>query len=143
MEREQAAKDAATERQRQEAIQSASRLAPWAKKAQNNALAHPPSNGGGHEGLSLAEIQKMEEERERELQMLREIEEQTMRELRSKQEEEERRNQVVIISYFYFGLSSLKESPFSPGKRVELGCDCECWCYPIKVTGRNSSRGSR
>ena len=94
LEREQAIKDAAAEKQRQEAIQSASRLAPWAKKGQSNPAVYNTPNEVDHDGMSLAEIQKMEEERERELQMQREIEEQRMREIRAKQEEEEKRVQV-------------------------------------------------
>ena len=98
LEREQAAQQAAAEKQRQEAIQSASRLAPWAKKSQE--LQECSVNGGsvpGSEstGLSLSEIQKMEEEREREMRTQREFQEQQMREIRRKEEEESAKRQQV------------------------------------------------
>ena len=107
LEREQATLQlAAAEKQRAEAAQSAARLAPWAKKAQAEVGAgivavnggHAMTSGtpgGGDSGLSLAEIQKLEEERERELLIQREIEEQQMREIRRREEEENSKRQQV------------------------------------------------
>ena len=109
-----AAEKARQEAQRAEAIVSASKLAPWAKKAQEDRAGgasghggvgarggsrHGSGNGGrpGDAGLSLAEIQKLEEERERELRIQREIEEEQMREIRRREEEEYAKRQQVIM----------------------------------------------
>ena len=67
--------------------------------------------GGGDSGLSLAEIQKLEEERERELQIQREIEEQEMREIRRREEEENsKRQQVLHGNIFLFCLARLQSN---------------------------------
>ena len=128
LEREQAAAQmaaaAAAEKQRSEAAQSAAKLAPWAKKAQaETSLNGGPGSGGAQggsdhdRGLSMAEIQKLEEERERELQIQREIEEQQLREIRRREEEENAKKQQVKLfekysnrekSYVYNGLSFWK-----------------------------------
>ena len=63
------------------------KLAPWAKVAENTAI------NGNESSLSLAEIQKMEEEREREAKMRREMLE--VQQARIRQEEEVRRQQVT------------------------------------------------
>ena len=127
LEREQAAQQmAAAEKQRAEAAQSAARLAPWAKKAQVDAASpavtvnggHAATSGapgGGESGLSLAEIQKLEEERERELQLQREIEEQQMREIRRREEEENSKRQQVLhgnILLFCLGFSLITQNRF-------------------------------
>jgi hypothetical protein len=59
------------------------KLAPWAKKSQD----------AGNRDLNLAEIQKLEEEREREARFRREFEEQEMR-ARVEAEAEQMRRQV-------------------------------------------------
>ena len=123
LEREQATLQlAAAEKQRAEAAQSAARLAPWAKKAQAEVGAgvvavnggHAMTSGapgGGDSGLSLAEIQKLEEERERELQIQREIEEQQMREIRRREEEENsKRQQVHHENIFLFCLARFQSN---------------------------------
>ena len=60
------------------------KLAPWAKKSNHDS---------GSRDLSLAEIQRLEEEREREARIRREIEEQEMR-VRQEVEAEQMRRQV-------------------------------------------------
>lgn len=111
LERERALAEEKAAKQRQESYQSASKLAPWAKKTgtQNTCIneqgLHAPVIGSStshspeEANLSLAEIQRLEEEREREMKMQKEIEEQHLREQRLKQEQEEqmRRHQVSII----------------------------------------------
>ena len=62
------------------------KLAPWAKMTENVTTNSNQSN------LSLAEIQKLEEEREREAKMRRDIQE--ANQARVRQEEEARRQQV-------------------------------------------------
>lgn len=65
------------------------KLAPWAKVAENTAT------NGNESSLSLADIQKMEEERERESKMRRELQE--AHQARVRQEEEARRQQVRAV----------------------------------------------
>lgn len=69
------------------------KLAPWAKMSETT------TSNGAESSLSLAEIQKLEEEREREAKMRREIAEAAQ--ARARQEEEARRQQVLknIISH--------------------------------------------
>ena len=119
LERERALAEEKAAKQRQESLQSAAKLAPWAKKTQagmnmnsdHSGSAGMMGGGGGfhHQttqqddnSLSLAEIQRLEEERERERKIQKEIEEQQMREQRMKQEQEEllRRQQVSMLSKF-------------------------------------------
>ena len=68
------------------------KLAPWAKMSENNTF-----NGNQSTGLSLTEIQKLEEEREREAKMRREMLE--AEQARARQEEEARRPQVRDLSF--------------------------------------------
>lgn len=68
------------------------KLAPWAKMTENVTTNSNQSN------LSLAEIQKLEEEREREAKMRRDIQE--ANQARVRQEEEARRQQVSLRSVF-------------------------------------------
>ena len=108
LERERALAEEKAAKQRQESLQSAAKLAPWAKKTQTGMNVNNDHSGGmmssvfhhqtsqDESNLSLAEIQRLEEERERERKIQKEMEEQQMRELRIKQEQEEqlRRQQV-------------------------------------------------
>ena len=104
LERERALAEEKAAKQRQESIQSASKLAPWAKKTaasseglnESNIHSLTSAHSHGEANLTLAEIQRLEQEREREQKMQREIEEHQMREQRIKQEAEEqlRRQQV-------------------------------------------------
>ena len=55
------------------------------------------TNGGDNSGLSLTEIQKLEEEREREAKMRREIQEAAL--AKARKEEEARRQQVSSLKY--------------------------------------------
>merc|ERR1712173_368649 len=76
LERERALAEEKAAKQRQESLQSAAKLAPWAKKTQtgmnvNNEHSGGMMGGGFHHqtsqdesNLSLAEIQRLEEERE-------------------------------------------------------------------------------
>ena len=66
------------------------KLAPWAKMSEGNTY-----NGNQSSGLSLTEIQKLEEEREREAKMRREMQEAAQ--ARARQEEEARRPQVYLV----------------------------------------------
>ena len=68
------------------------KLAPWAKMSEGNT----GYNGNQSSGLSLTEIQKLEEEREREAKMRREMQEAAQ--ARARQEEEARRPQVYLVS---------------------------------------------
>ena len=108
LERERALAEEKAAKQRQESLQSAAKLAPWAKKSGVHGAnvsehgIHPSGMGSGtyqtpeENSLSLAEIQRLEEERERERKLQKDIEDQQLREMRIKQEQEEqiRRNQV-------------------------------------------------
>ena len=78
--------EAAQQQPRQTTPNFQPKLAPWAKVAENTAT------NGNESSLSLAEIQKMEEEREREAKMRREMLE--VQQARIRQEEEARRQQV-------------------------------------------------
>ena len=103
LERERALAEEKAAKQRQESLQSAAKLAPWAKKTGTNVNNDQSGVTFHHQtsqedkSLSLAEIQRLEEERERERKIQKEMEEQQMRELRMKQEQEEqmRRQQVI------------------------------------------------
>ena len=103
LERERALAEEKAAKQRQESLQSAAKLAPWAKKTRTNVnndqsgVTFHHQTSQDDKSLSLAEIQRLEEERERERKIQKEMEEQQMRELRMKQEQEEqmRRQQVI------------------------------------------------
>ena len=112
LERERAVAEEKAAKQRQESLQSAAKLAPWAKKT--GGTINPHERGihssssdtdqyhiGDDASLSLAEIQRLEEERERERKIQKEIEDQQLREQRMKQEQEEqlRRQQVCSTRY--------------------------------------------
>ena len=120
LERERAVAEEKAAKQRQESLQSAAKLAPWAKKT--GGTVNPHERGfhssssdtdqyhiGDDASLSLAEIQKLEEERERERKIQKEIEDQQLREQRMKQEQEEqlRRQQVCIMRYDKVGLRKI------------------------------------
>ena len=109
IEREKALAEEKAAKSRLESLQSASKLAPWAKKPTANSINEqgPHSSllgstrsNDAHEtnNLSLAEIQRLEEERERERKIQKEIEDQQLREQRLKQEQEDqiRRQQVSL-----------------------------------------------
>ena len=71
------------------------KLAPWAKMSEGNT----GYNGNQSSGLSLTEIQKLEEEREREAKMRREMQEAAQ--ARARQEEEARRPQVILTIFLF------------------------------------------
>ena len=83
------------------------KLAPWAKKSNHDS---------GSRDLSLAEIQRLEEEREREARIRREIEEQEMR-VRQEVEAEQMRRQVRKQSQFN-GISKTGHGWYLNGKKV-------------------------
>lgn len=65
------------------------KLAPWAKVSEGSPI------NSGETNLTLAEIQKIEEEREREAKMRRELHEAALAQAR--QDEEARRQQVIFL----------------------------------------------
>jgi len=69
------------------------KLAPWAKVSVDNSS----TPNGAESSLSLAEIQKLEEEREREAKMRRDIQEAAQ--ARARQEEEARRQQSIGLNW--------------------------------------------
>ena len=151
LERERAVAEEKAAKQRQESLQSAAKLAPWAKKTGpqipnvNEHGMHPSGISSGkyqpqeENSLSLAEIQRLEEERERERKLQKEIEEQQLREQRIKQDQEEqmRRQQVFKMEHlmsnppgYIFTLYSTLITVwdiiecFVLGKGYELGYNC-------------------
>ena len=118
LERERALAEEKAAKQRQESLQSASKLAPWAKKPGTQAtcineqglhdalIGSATSHSPEEANLSLAEIQRLEEERERERKIQKEFEDQQLREQRLKQEQEDqlRRQQVTIMILNIFQL---------------------------------------
>jgi hypothetical protein len=75
-----------------QARQQQVKLAPWAKKSHHES---------GNRDLSLAEIQRLEEEREREARIRRELEEQELRE-RQEAEAQQMRRQVKKLLFWMF-----------------------------------------
>ena len=76
------------------------KLAPWAKVSVESSMPN-----GADSSLSINEIQKLEEEREREAKMRRDIQEAAQ--ARARQEEEARRQQVCSIIHFSHRVSHL------------------------------------
>ena len=131
LERERALAEEKATKQRQESLQSAAKLAPWAKKSGahgtniNEQGIHPSGLGSNtyhipeENSLSLAEIQRLEEERERERKIQKEIEDQQLREQRMKQEQEEiRRNQGKGMNWATTAAAGINNGPSNSGKSL-------------------------
>ena len=131
LERERALTEEKAAKQRQESLQSAVKLAPWAKKSGGHST-NINEQGIHHSGmtsntyhtpeensLSLAEIQRMEEERERERKIQKEIEDQQLREHRMQHEQEEtRRNQGKGMNWANTAAVGNNNGPSNGGKSL-------------------------